>query len=127
MTAPIYIVDDDAHLAESIGTVLALQGLAFRHFPSAAAFLEAADGLEVGCVLLDVHMPGMNGLAALQTLRERGIAWPVIVSTTDVDHSVEDLAWVYGAVEFLRKPYDGARLLRMLRSRLGAMNAQSES
>jgi two-component system response regulator FixJ len=125
MAAPVYIVDDDPALADSIGAVLTVEGLSFRHFSTATAFLEAAGTIEPGCVLLDVHMPGVDGLAALQALRARKISWPVIVSTTDGDHSVEDFAWVYGAVEFLRKPYDTARLLRILRSRLEALEASA--
>jgi two-component system response regulator FixJ len=121
MGAPVYIVDDDPELAESVGAVLTMAGLPFRHFTTATAFLEAAGGLEPGCILLDVHMPGVDGLSALKVLRDRRIGWPVIVSTTDVDTSTEDFAWVFGAVEFLRKPYDSARLLQILRSRLKAM------
>jgi two-component system response regulator FixJ len=124
MTPPVYVVDDDADLADSIRMVLASQAMDCRLFASADAFLAELDALPAGLILLDIFMPGTDGIDALRALKARGLDWPIVVMTSDDDPSLADLAWVAGAVEFLPKPFDGAELLRILRAQLKRLEKQ---
>jgi FixJ family two-component response regulator len=62
-TANVFLVDDDEALRESITTLLTYYGYPVRAFPSAQSFLEATAADAAGCLILDLHMPGMDGLA----------------------------------------------------------------
>jgi two-component system response regulator FixJ len=121
MTAPVYVIDDDPALAESILALLQVQGIACRHFDSADRFLEDVGRLVPGCVLLDVFMPGTDGIEALRVLRGKGIAWPVIVTTSDDDPMISDFAWIAGAVEFIPKPWDSQMLISKVKSQLARL------
>ncbi|HPU16377.1 MAG TPA: response regulator, partial [Polymorphobacter sp.] len=77
----VYLVDDEAALRRSISFMLRTAGYAIESFESGEAFLRAAGGLAMGCVLLDVRMTGMDGLQVQSTMRERGLALPVIIIT----------------------------------------------
>src|SRR5688500_8114612 len=83
-------------------------------FASAADFLDGLDGLKPGCILLDLRMPDMDGFTLMQTLRDRGIDWPVIVMTGAGDVPVAVQSMKLGAVEFLEKPIRIAPLLETL-------------
>ena len=73
-------------------------------FASASDFLDGLDGLKPGSILLDLRMPDIDGFALMQTLRDRGIDWPVIVMTGGGDVPVAVQSMKLGAVEFLEKP-----------------------
>jgi two-component system, LuxR family, response regulator FixJ len=107
----IYIVDDDSAVRESIEALLSSSGFATAAFASPRAFLESFDPAGVACVLLDVRMPEMDGLAVLETLApaERGI--PVIMMTAHGDVPMAVRAMQAGAVDFVEKPSAKARLL----------------
>ena len=77
----VYLVDDEAAIRRSIGFMLKTAGYRVDSFADGEEFLKAASGLDEGCVLLDVRMPGMDGLQVQAALRERGIALPVIILT----------------------------------------------
>lgn len=108
---PVYVVDDDPSLREWAGLACEELGFPCRTFESGEAFLEALDGLEPGCVLLDMRMPRRNGLAVQTDLAARGIEMPVIAMTGygDVDVAVQSMK--LGAIEFLEKPF-GLEVLR---------------
>jgi len=67
----LYVVDDDEALRRSLLLLLFSQGMAVRGFESGEAFLQAIDARQVGCVILDLRMGGMSGLAVLEQLRQR--------------------------------------------------------
>ena len=121
--ANVYVVDDDESVADSLVALLGMHGLAARHFPSADLFLRAVGSLEPGCIVLDVFMPGIDGIDALGMLRERGIEWPAIVMTSDSDPIIADFAWVAGAVEFVPKPYVPAILIQKVQTQLRRLEA----
>jgi two-component system response regulator FixJ len=109
-TAAIHIVDDDPAVADSLRLLLEASGFSVQTHASAAAFMAVAAGL-AGCVLTDVQMPGMDGLELQQQLNERGVRLPVIVMTGQGDIPIAVRAMKAGAVDFLEKPVDEARLL----------------
>jgi two-component system response regulator FixJ len=91
--------------------MLKTSGFDVQTWPSGVAFLKEAKAAAAGCILLDVRMPEMDGLEVQQALNERGIAMPVIVLTGHGDISIAVRAMKAGAVDFLEKPFEKARLL----------------
>ena len=110
----VYLVDDDDAIRRSASFMLKTSGFIVAAFASGTDFLKAAHGLGIGCVLLDVRMPDIDGLAVQAELKARGIVWPVIVMTGHGDVSVAVAAMKAGAVDFLEKPFEKAELLAAL-------------
>lgn len=110
----VYLVDDDDAIRRSASFMLKTSGFIVTSFGSGIDFLEAARGLDAGCVLLDVRMPEIDGLAVQAELKARGIALPVIVMTGHGDVTVAVAAMKSGAVDFLEKPFEKAELLSAL-------------
>lgn len=119
--ATVYIIDDDASVREAMAWLLRSRRLLSESFDSAEAFERMLDGLpsgavpptRPGCILLDVRMPGMSGLALFDRLVERGItkAWPVIFLTghADVPTAVDTVK--RGAFDFCEKPFSDNALV----------------
>lgn len=107
----IHIVDDEEAIRRSAGFMLKTSGYAVSTYASGDAFLQAAKEAEPGCVLLDVRMPGMDGLEVQKVMAERGIAMPVVVLTGHGDITVAVRAMKGGAVDFIEKPFEKAVLL----------------
>jgi len=107
----IHIVDDEEAIRRSASFMLKTSGFDVETWPSGVAFLKEARQAAPGCVLLDVRMPEMDGLEVQQALAERGIAMPVIVLTGHGDIAIAVRAMKAGAVDFLEKPFEKARLL----------------
>ena len=106
-----YLVDDDEAIRRSASFMLKTSGFHVETFASGIDFLRAARGLDPGCVLVDVRMPEIDGLAVQAELKARGIALPVIVMTGHGDVTVAVAAMKAGAVDFLEKPFEKAELL----------------
>ncbi len=109
--AKIYVVDDELAVRRSISFMLKTVGMAVESFESGEAFLKVAASLDPGCVLLDVRLGGIDGLAVQQTLRDRGIMLPVIILTGHGDVGLAVRAMKAGAVDFIEKPFEKATLL----------------
>jgi len=107
----IHVVDDEEAIRRSASFMLKTAGFDVQTWPSGVAFLKEARSAAQGCILLDVRMPEMDGLEVQQALIERGMALPVIVLTGHGDISVAVRAMKAGAVDFLEKPFEKARLL----------------
>ena len=107
----VYIVDDDAAVRDALGLLLSLNGYRTAFFADAEAFLGAWTSALRGCMLLDIRMPGMDGLTLQKTLRAMGSRLPVLVITGhgDVDSARE--AFRSQAVDFLEKPLQEAQLV----------------
>jgi two-component system response regulator FixJ len=113
----IFIVDDDAGIRDAIRMLSEAAGLRARTFPSAESFL--ADPVpKRGCVIADVRMPGMNGLELQEEIGRRHPQLPVIIITGHADIPLAVHAMKAGAVDFLEKPFDGARLMESVRRAL---------
>ena len=110
-TATIAIVDDDADVRGSAESLLRSAGLNACSFASAEAFLESPLCARTDCLVTDLHMPGMDGLALQYELRRRDLAFPVIVVTGFANAAARHKAIDAGALAFLAKPVDPDILL----------------
>ncbi len=113
----IQVIDDDDAIRDSLEALLLAEGFEVVCFPSADAFLARDEGPNAGCCLLDVRMPGTDGLALLAGLgEERLTVTPVIVMTGHGDVPMAVKAMKLGAVDFIEKPFDTQILLTAIRS-----------
>jgi two-component system, LuxR family, response regulator FixJ len=123
----VHVVDDDEAVRESLALLLESSGMSARTYDSAAAFLKAVPNLASGCVLTDVRMPDLDGLALQRRLMELGVQMPVIVMTGHGDVPIAVEALKAGAADFLEKPFDDAQLLAAVSSALAtSQRAQDE-
>ena len=116
---PVYIVDDDEAVRDSIRMLLESSGFVARDFASADPFLDT-DTDDMGCLLLDLHMPGISGLELLRLLRSRGMRRPVIVVSGRRDTVQDAEVWAAGASALLSKPFDDQQLLDLVTQALDA-------
>lgn len=107
----VYVVDDDASVRKSFGRLLRTAGYKVETFASADEFLSHPLSIEPGCLLLDLKMPGRNGLELQQALVAARKAIPIIFVTGHGDISTSVRAMKGGAVDFLTKPYSAEDLL----------------
>jgi len=107
----IHLVDDDEAIRRSAGFMLKTSGYVVKAYASGVELMKEAKDLAPGCILLDVRMPGMDGLEVQQVLQERGIGFPVIVMTGHGDVGVAVQAMKAGAVDFIEKPFEKATLI----------------
>jgi FixJ family two-component response regulator len=108
----VFIVDDDPDIREGLCDLLDSAGIATRCFSSAEEFFERHSAHASGCLVLDVRLPGMNGMELQGRLAELGVAIPVIIMTAHGDIPMVRKALKAGAVEFLVKPFQDAELLQ---------------
>jgi two-component system response regulator FixJ len=107
----IHVVDDDAAIRRSLERLLHSAGFGSALYETALGFLEAAPRLEEGCVLLDLRMPGIDGLELQALLNRLGCRLPIIVMTGQGEVQDAVTAMKAGAVDFIEKPFDDDRLL----------------
>lgn len=107
----IHIVDDEEAIRRSASFMLKTSGFNVQTWSSGVAFLKEIRAVEEGCILLDVRMPGMDGLEVQQALAADGIGMPVIVLTGHGDIGTAVRAMKAGAVDFLEKPFEKAKLI----------------
>ena len=107
----VFIIDDDAAVRVSIADLVQSAGLESETFGTPQEFLrhQAADG--PSCIVLDLRLPGMDGLAVQRALAEAGITTPIIFLTAFADVPTTVKAMKSGAMEFLTKPFDDQELL----------------
>lgn len=114
----VFLVDDDPAVRDSIALLLETAGLSSAGYASAEDFLAALGPAPAGCLVLDMHMDGMGGLDLQAELVRRGVTLPIIFLTAHGDVPTTVQAMKSGAVDFLMKPVDGARLLERVESAL---------
>jgi len=116
----VYLIDDDPNVRKLLETSLAVHGYSVQSYTGAEAFLDAELNDLAGCILLDVEMPGMNGLQLQQVLLERDALIPIIFVTghADVPKSVEALK--AGAFDFLEKPFSQQKLASLIEQAFAA-------
>jgi len=122
----VFVVDDDQAVRTSLDALLRSVGLPVRTFGGAQEFLEGYREDQPGCLVLDVRMPGMSGLELQRTLKERGMAIPVIIITGHGDVPITVRAMKDGALEFLEKPFSKQLLLEHVRTALKLDAARRE-
>ena len=110
----VHVVDDDEAVRDSMRALLESYGLKVRDYASARAFLIGTSLHPAGCVLLDLHLPGMSGLELLDTLHARGSKLPIIVVTGRSDSVLKERVVRAGALMLLDKPVADDMLLNSL-------------
>ena len=110
----VYLVDDDADVREAIAFLLEAEGLRVQAFGDPCEMLEAVDAEARGCLLLDVRMPGMDGLQLHQVLKKRGVAMPAVFISGHGDIPLAVRAVNAGALDFIEKPFDDELLLERI-------------
>lgn len=116
----VHIIDDDEAIRESTAYLLGLYDFAPLCWKSGDEFLEKADLNARACALLDLRMPGRDGLATHKEMSRRGSRLPVIIVTGHGDSRAEAMAQQSGAAGFLEKPYDVTELVEAVRTALSA-------
>jgi len=116
----VHIVDDDDSMRVALARLLSAAGYEARTYASAGDFLIAADEPPSGCLLLDLHMPGPDGLALQEVLRRRGHSLPTVFLSGRGDIASSVRALKAGASDFLTKPVQAGVLLEAVRAALEA-------
>jgi RNA polymerase sigma factor (sigma-70 family) len=107
----VFVVDDDPSIRKALGRLLRSAHYAYESFPSAAAFLARARSAGPACVVLDLRMPGLNGLEVQEALTAAGRDEPIIFITGHGDVPTCANAMKAGAIDFLPKPFRDEALL----------------
>ncbi len=110
-TTTVFVVDDDPEIRESLQWLLESAGIEVTAFGSPQSFLDACRQDMRGCLLLDLRMPDMNGLALQRELAARGIHLPTIILTAHADVPTAVEAMRAGAVDVIQKPFEDRLLL----------------
>jgi len=110
----IHLVDDDAAVRDSLALLIGTVGLRVQAWGDPRAFLAGFAREDIGAIVLDVRMPGINGLTLLDTLLEAGVDQPVVLLTGHATVAMCRRALKSGALDFLEKPVDDDRLLEVL-------------
>jgi FixJ family two-component response regulator len=115
LTAPtVYVVDDDVAVRESLSSLIRAEGMEVEVFGSPLDFLNSENLRAFACVVLDVRMPGLDGLSLQEELSKRGCELPVIFITGHGDVPDAVRAMKAGAIDFLKKPFEDYDLLRAI-------------
>lgn len=117
-TSTVFVVDDDDDVRVSIAELLRSVGLRAKTFVTAQEFLGHERGEEPSCLVLDLQLPGMDGLDVQRELTGSGNSMPIIFLTAHGDIPTSVRAMKSGALEFLTKPFDDAHLLEMIQQAL---------
>jgi len=114
----VHIVDDDAAVRRSLSRSLKFAGIQIETYASAEEFLDGFVPTSADCLVLDMHMTGMDGLELQEVLQQRQVDLQIIFLTGYGDVPVAVRAMRKGAADFLKKPADGQALLTCVREAL---------
>ncbi len=125
VTSPtVYVVDDDVSIRESLSSLIRAEGLAVEVFASPLEFLSLERLKDFSCVVLDVRMPGLDGLSLQDELTRRGWEVPIIFITGHGDVPDAVRAMKAGAIDFLKKPFEDFALLGAITSALSRVSSE---
>ena len=129
MGGKVYVIDDDPAMRDSLDFLLGSAGFDVRLFDSAQVFLSELPKLEIGCVVTDIRMPGIDGMELLRQLNPASSIrkLPVIVMTGHGDVPLAVEAMKLGALDFLEKPFEDDRLIGMIETALSQNDGGSKS
>jgi len=108
----VSIVDDDESIRDAEGSLLRSAGFTVEAFASAEDFLNSTHRHHTACLVLDLRMPGMNGLELQQRLAAARSQIPIIFVSADADEEARARAFQAGAIDFLEKPFREEALLQ---------------
>jgi two-component system response regulator FixJ len=120
----VYVVDDDQDLRQSMQFLLRSNQIGATLFSGGMQFLKQLDGLRPAPILLDIRMPGIDGVAVLAQLSQRKNWWPVIMLTGHGEVAVAVNALKLGAHDFLEKPVKPEDLLQAIESALDRLSVK---
>jgi two-component system response regulator FixJ len=118
----VHVVDDDPAIRRSLEQLLDAAGFKVVSYDTPLAFLDAVSDLVPGCVLLDIKMPGMDGLELQALMQQANASTPVVVMTGQGDVQSAVRAMKAGAVDFLEKPYSDESLMNAIESALAGVD-----
>jgi two-component system response regulator FixJ len=110
----VYVIDDDDAMRDSLDFLLGSADFHVTLFESALNFLDALPGIDFGCVVSDVRMPGIDGIELLKRLKAGRSMFPVVIMTGHGDVPLAVEAMKLGAVDFLEKPFEDDCLIGMI-------------
>ena len=125
----VYVIDDDEAMRDSLNFLLESASFNITLFESALKFLDALPGLDFGCVVSDVRMPGLDGIELLKRMKADHNPFPIVIMTGHGDIPLAVEAMKLGAVDFLEKPFEDDRLIGMIETaiRQAAPAAKSDA
>lgn len=123
----IYLVDDDPDLSKAIARLLESAGLKVATYLSPQQFLDGCDLDAAGCLVLDLELPGLNGLELQQLLERQASPLPIVFLSGRGDIAASVQAMKHGATDFLTKPVDDTELLAAIHAALAGGRAQRHS
>lgn len=109
--AVVAVIEDDKSFLRALGRLLRAAGFTVRSFSSAEEFLGERDTPSPDCLVLDIHLGGLNGFSLHERLRARGVMVPTIFMTGHDDPATRERARKAGAAGFLRKPFEDDTLI----------------
>jgi FixJ family two-component response regulator len=112
----VFLVDDQVDVLKALSRLLCSADFDVTTFESAQDFLASGNADALGCLVLDLSMPGMTGLALQQILTRRASVLPIVFLTAHGDIDIGIAAMKLGAADFLTKPVDGDKLIAAVRS-----------
>ena len=117
---PVCIIDDDVGVCDSLSVLLEAYGFTVLIYTSGADFLQDHRHRTAKCLVIDHHMPGLNGLDVVGALQRGGVFPPVILITGRLDAAIAQRAEMLGIRAVLEKPFPVARLVELIRGSLTA-------
>jgi len=115
---PICIVDDDESVADSLTVLLEIFGFDVQSYGSGADFLADDRRRTAGCLVIDQHMPGMNGLDVVDHLQKEGVQVPTILVSDRLDTKTRERASTLGVTKVIEKHFVAGRLVDLIRTAL---------
>ena len=110
----VFVIDDDEAMRDSLNFLLDSADFKVTLFEAALSFLDALPGLDFGCVVSDVRMPGLDGIELLKRMKAGNSTFPIVIMTGHGDVPLAVEAMKLGAVDFLEKPFEDDRLIGMI-------------
>ncbi len=123
----VYVIDDDEAMRDSLNFLLDSANYKVTLFETALAFLDALPGLEFGCVVSDVRMPGLDGIELLKRMKADHSRFPIVIMTGHGDVPLAVEAMKLGAVDFLEKPFEDDRLVAMIETAINQAEPAARS
>jgi len=124
--AIIYVVDDDISICRSLSLLLTANGFKVETFNDAAGFLGFKHPKVLSCLVLDIRLPNINGLALQEIMAERGIITPIVFMTGHGNIQMSVKAMKAGAIDFLPKPFTEKQLLSAITLALSKSKVQNK-
>lgn len=123
----VYLLDDEPEMVKALTRILKAKQFIVHSFTSVPEFLESCDPEIVACLVLDVSMPGLDGLELQQLLRHHGILIPIVFLTGHGDIPMSVRAIKAGATDFLTKPVDATVLVKAVGAALREAQARHQT